>query len=179
MLTPSLEDYLEETYRLCQEHGKARPSDLANRLNVSLPSVTNALKRLSADGYVDYQAYEEAALTERGREVGSYLATRNKVLRDFVSLLGVDCDVAEEVESMEHYLSPRVVMGIRRLLAYLTSPEARSAFLRFISTAPPEEPPPSVTQLTGIKLMRRFGGKVRRRGPPATRSTATARARTR
>lgn len=162
MLTPSLEDYLEEVYRLCLERGRARATDLAAHLNVSLPSVTKALQKLTEDGYIQYEAYGEASLTDRGRDVGRYLVTRNRVLRSFVELLGVACDVPEEVESMEHYISPRVVMGIDRLIKYLREDEHPGSFNRFSEERRLEEPPSSVAELASIKHMRRFGGKVLR-----------------
>ena len=54
MLTPSLEDYLEEIYRFSRELGFIRITDVANKLNVSLPSVNKAVKILSKKGYLQY-----------------------------------------------------------------------------------------------------------------------------
>lgn len=45
MLSPSLEDYLEEIYRISQSGETVRVTDIAACLNVSLPSVTRALQK--------------------------------------------------------------------------------------------------------------------------------------
>ena len=40
MLTPSLEDYLEEIYRFSLSLDTVRVTDISNRLKVAMPSVT-------------------------------------------------------------------------------------------------------------------------------------------
>ncbi|MGE5508302.1 MAG: metal-dependent transcriptional regulator [Chitinophagales bacterium] len=162
MLTPSLEDYLEEIYRFSMETGQVKATSLAVSLNVSLPSVTKALRRLGGAGYVDYRAYEEVTLTAKGFSVGNYLVRRNRTLKEFLKLLRIECDIAEEVESMEHYISPSVVMGIDRLIRFANGAETLAAFDRFLmSEGRMEVPPPHIAELDRVKQMRRFGGKVR------------------
>jgi len=46
MLTPSLEDYLEEIYRFSLSLDTVRVTDISKRLKVALPSVTKALYKL-------------------------------------------------------------------------------------------------------------------------------------
>ncbi|HHW14545.1 MAG TPA: metal-dependent transcriptional regulator [Firmicutes bacterium] len=159
VLTPSLEDYLEELYRLSRRGGGVKAKELAARLNVSLPSVTRALQKLSKTGHVTYRAYEEATLTPQGREVGRYLVRRNTVLRRFVEALGVGCDAAEEVEFMEHYLSPEIVFGIERLLGYLEREKGGQPLRRLIAQGQLRKVPPAVRALDEAKHLRRFGGK--------------------
>lgn len=159
MLTPSLEDYLEELYRLSRRAGGVKAKELAASLGVSLPSVTRALQKLSKTGHVAYRAYEEAVLTPQGRQVGRYLVRRNTVLRRFVEALGVGCDAAEEVEFMEHYLAPEIVFGIERLLGYLEREENGQPLHRLIAQGRLRKAPPAVVMLAGTKHLRRFGGK--------------------
>lgn len=46
LLPPSFEDYLEEIYRFSLSPDAVRVTDISNRLNVALPSVTKALYKL-------------------------------------------------------------------------------------------------------------------------------------
>lgn len=112
MLSPSLEDYLEEIYRISQSGVSIRVTDVASCLNVSLPSVTNALKKLDESDYIKYRRYRDIILTEKGKEVGSFLVERNRVIREFLIRIGSVCDVVAEAEAMEHYLSLPTITAI-------------------------------------------------------------------
>ncbi|MFZ5595505.1 MAG: metal-dependent transcriptional regulator [Bacillota bacterium] len=105
MLSPSLEDYLEEIFRIEQSGETIRVTDIAACLGVSLPSVTSALKKLAENNYIIYRPYKEILLTEKGRALGSFLVERNMIIRNFLQLIGSECDIAAEAEAMEHYLS--------------------------------------------------------------------------
>ncbi|GAB6158376.1 iron dependent repressor, metal binding and dimerization domain protein [Desulfotomaculum varum] len=105
MLSPSLEDYLEEIYRLSQRGETVRVSDIAACLKVSLPSVTRALQRLNENKYIYYRPYKDIVLTEKGKQLGHFLVERNRFIREFLRLIGSQCDVTAEAEAMEHYLS--------------------------------------------------------------------------
>lgn len=50
----SVEMYLVTIHRLTTSAARASTQDIARLLDISLPSVTGQLKRLSERGYVDY-----------------------------------------------------------------------------------------------------------------------------
>src|SRR6056297_3134058 len=104
MLTPSLEDYLEEIYRFSNELGFIRITDIANKLDVSLPSVNKAVKTLSEMGYLQYIPYKNIDLTEKGAVMGKFLVARNKTLQQFLEVIGSNCNKEAEAEAIEHYL---------------------------------------------------------------------------
>lgn len=132
MLSPSLEDYLEEIYRFLDQQGYVRTTDIADKLDVSLPSVTKAVKKLSEKGYLDYERYKNIQLTKKGQEVGNFLVTRNKLLRDFLHVIGSNCDKHQEAEAMEHYLSQKTVDAITCLVAFFKQhPEYQQDFFDF------------------------------------------------
>lgn len=131
MLSPSQEDYLEEIYRLSLLKDKVRVSDIADRLNVSSPSVVKALKRLNDENYIRYKQYVEITLTETGERLGSLLVRRNSMLQDFLKTINSDCDIAKEAESMEHYLSSSTIFAIESLIAFLKIDPVRELFAKF------------------------------------------------
>jgi DtxR family transcriptional regulator, Mn-dependent transcriptional regulator len=131
MLSPSLEDYLEEIYNLSFLKIKIRVNEIAKRLNVSPPSTVRALKKLNEEGFLIYSKYSEIKLTEKGFRLGELLVRRNTVLRDFLKIIGSNCDVVEEAEAMEHYLSSTTISSIETLIAFLKVKEVRDMYQRF------------------------------------------------
>lgn len=119
MLSPSLQDYLEEMYRLSIKINEIRVSDIAQVLDVSLPSVVKALHKLSNRGYVIYQPYEAIKLTEKGVFEGRFLVQRNQLLKDFLTVLKTSSDIEKEAESMEHYLSFSTIQAIEKFVHFM------------------------------------------------------------
>ena len=119
MLTPSLEDYLEEIYRFSLSLKTVRVTDISKRLKVALPSVTKALYKLRDQSYIKYERYGEIKLTDKGNEFGSYLVTRNQLLQEFLALIFSKCNVAVEAEAMEHYLSTTTIDAIKILVEFM------------------------------------------------------------
>lgn len=118
MLSPSLEDYLEEIYRISQRGETVRVTDIAACLNVSLPSVTRALQRLDESRYINYRRYKDILLTDKGKELGNFLVERNRIIREFLKLIDSACDVAAEAEAMEHYLSLPTLSAIMNFVKF-------------------------------------------------------------
>lgn len=120
-LTMANEDYLECLVRIEQEEGAedgVRSVDVAKRLNVSKASVNKAVAVLKAQGLVDQSHYGKVILTDQGREVGTAVWYRHRLIRTFlVRELGVDFERADsEACMMEHALSEDTMS---RWLAYL------------------------------------------------------------
>lgn len=118
-LSPSLEDYLEEIYRLSVSAGTIRVTDIAIKLNVSLPSVNKAIRKLKEQAYVTHERYGEITVTDQGIQLGRYLVERNRLLQEFLVLIEANCDVAKEAEAMEHYLSATTIKAIEELIVFL------------------------------------------------------------
>ncbi|MBW1784469.1 MAG: metal-dependent transcriptional regulator [Deltaproteobacteria bacterium] len=53
-LTPTMENYLETIYTLGNEKRAVRIKDIASRLGVKMPTVTNMLKTLNNRGLINY-----------------------------------------------------------------------------------------------------------------------------
>ena len=133
ILTPSLEDYLEELYRFSQASDSVRVTDLSHKLAVSLPSVTKALHKLKKGEFILYQRYGEIILTEKGKQLGDFLVKRNQVLQEFLILIQTSCDIAAEAEAMEHYLSDATIRSIQAIVTFLkNNPEWHKVLLENI-----------------------------------------------
>ena len=117
-LTRSQQDYLKALYQL---HGDQRPvptRELAQRLGISSPSVSEMVTRLSAQGLVEHDRYRGQQLTREGRKVAVELVRHHRLLEMFlVQVLGYSWDeVHDEAERLEHVISERMEQRIFELL---------------------------------------------------------------
>lgn len=105
-LGESLEDYLEAMLIL-EETGKIRSVDVAKQLNVSKPSVNNAISILKEKGYVTQENYKDIHLTDAGRAQANLVFERHKILRSFlIDILKVEVKQAEiDACKIEHIIS--------------------------------------------------------------------------
>jgi DtxR family Mn-dependent transcriptional regulator len=116
--TRSQQDYLKALYQL---HGDLRPvptRELAQRLGISSPSVSEMVTRLTAQGLVEHDRYRGQQLTREGRKVALELVRHHRLLEMFlVQVLGYSWDeVHEEAERLEHVISERMEQRIFELL---------------------------------------------------------------
>jgi DtxR family Mn-dependent transcriptional regulator len=116
--TRAQQDYLKALYQL---HGAERPvptRDLAQRLGISSPSVSEMVTRLSAQGLVEHDRYRGQQLTREGRKVALELVRHHRLLEMFlVQVLGYSWDeVHDEAERLEHVISERMEQRIFELL---------------------------------------------------------------
>src|SRR5437868_1737775 len=106
----SAEDYLERIHELMENKGYARVVDIASSLHVKQASVTSMVQKLAEAGYLKYEKYRGLMLTERGREVARKIQSRHVTLSRFFSLFGLDTETQrQDIEGIEHYLSPATV----------------------------------------------------------------------
>jgi Mn-dependent DtxR family transcriptional regulator len=102
----SAEDYLESMIILKEKNGYIRSIDIATFLGVTKPSVSNAMKRLREEGYIEMNRSGFITVTEKGMEIADKIYTRHKKLTDFFIALGVNEEVAEDDAcKIEHDLS--------------------------------------------------------------------------
>ncbi len=110
-LTASLEDYLEAIKVLVDAHGHAHTTDIAKRLKVSMPSVSNALAILSKHNYIHYDTNYPVTLTESGAYEAERIIRRHRVLMEFLrDVLQLDGDSASATACrMEHVTDERLI----------------------------------------------------------------------
>ncbi|MCP1312015.1 transcriptional regulator MntR [Paenibacillus tyrfis] len=119
MATPSMEDYLERIYKLIDEKGYARVSDIAEGLEVHPSSVTKMIQKLDKDNYLIYEKYRGLVLTSKGQKVGKRLVDRHHLLEEFLTIIGVsDENIYKDVEGIEHHLSWDSITCIETLVEY-------------------------------------------------------------
>jgi DtxR family Mn-dependent transcriptional regulator len=116
--TRAQEDYLKALYLLSGAERPVPTRDLAQRLGISSPSVSEMVTRLSAQGLVEHDRYRGQQLTREGRKVALELVRHHRLLEMFlVRVLGYGWDeVHDEAERLEHVISERMEQRIFELL---------------------------------------------------------------
>lgn len=118
----SQEDYLTAIYRNLDDAGEIKPNLLASKLNISNAAVTDMLRKLSRDGFVNYQKYKSIKLTGEGEAYAKNMLRRHRIWEVFLhQTLGMSWDkVHDEAENLEHSSSDEI---INRLEEFLEFPE--------------------------------------------------------
>ena len=126
----SAEDYLERIHELIEEKGYARVVDIASSLEVKQASVTSMVQKLDELGYLNYEKYRGLVLTDKGREVARRIQRRHETLSRFFSLFGLSPETQQQdIEGIEHHLSPATVSVLADLAAFFEeNPELLKRF---------------------------------------------------
>ena len=121
-LTRSVEDYLKAIYHLSNQGGFAATSDIAAMLDVSPPSVSGMVKRLSEMGLIEHVPYRGVQLTSQGRRAALRMIRRHRILELYLTQhLGYDWGgVHAEAERLEHAVSDEL---IERMASTLGQPQ--------------------------------------------------------
>ena len=116
-----MEDYLKAIWGIAGS-GVASTKEVAERLSIAPPSVTNMFVRLREMGLVEYERYRGVSLTERGRGEAMRLLRRHRLIETFlVEHLGYSWrEVHEEAERLEHAVSDGFT---ERLAEFLGHPD--------------------------------------------------------
>ncbi len=115
------EDYLAAIFRIGQKDGVVRANVIANELGVTRPTVTAALKHLSALKLIIYRPYRPIELTSQGKKQAMAIVHRNIILSLFFrDTLKYSEKKAKEIAcKLEHSIDDEVVVQLGRLVLYL------------------------------------------------------------
>jgi len=115
----SVGDYIKAIWELGGV-GSASTKDVADRLLVSPASVSNMFVRLQEMGLAEYERYQGASLTERGRVEALRLIRRHRLIETFLlEHLGYDWqEVHDEAERLEHAVSDGFTERLAQLLGH-------------------------------------------------------------
>lgn len=124
-ISSSSEDYLEAIFLVTRQGRAARSTDVADLLDVSMPSVNRAVGNLKEAGLVEHESYGEIKLTAKGKGQASRVLMRHNLIKRFLEeTLGVDEKNAErDACRMEHVMSRQT---IEKLEQYVSDRQKRA-----------------------------------------------------
>lgn len=113
---PAFEEYCEAIFELHEDDLEVIQARIAERLDVSRPSVSEMIKRMAGEGLVMIEG--GIALTEKGMALAEQVVRRHRLAERFLTdILGLSwADAHLEAGKWEHVLSDKVESAIDRLL---------------------------------------------------------------
>ena len=116
----SQENYLTAIYRNLDGDGEIKPNLLASKLEISNAAVTDMLRKLARDGFVDYKKYKSIKLTYDGELYAKNMLRRHRLWEVFLhQTLGMSWDkVHDEAEKLEHSSSDELINLLEEFLEY-------------------------------------------------------------
>lgn len=103
-LSVSKKNYIKVISEIVHEKQAARVKDISGRLDIGASSVTEALKSLSEEGYVNYEPYGIITLSQKGQNIAGELQERHRITCDFLKnvLLVEDKYLDESAQQIEY-----------------------------------------------------------------------------
>jgi DtxR family Mn-dependent transcriptional regulator len=123
MTTMTSENYLIAICTLTDEGQQPTLARLAAHCGVSLPTMSEAARRLARDGLVRLEPRRNVELTEAGREIADTLLRRHRLVERWLTdVLGLDWATShEEAHRLEHAVSAVVEERIAASMGYPTT----------------------------------------------------------
>jgi DtxR family transcriptional regulator, Mn-dependent transcriptional regulator len=114
----STEMYLETLYLLQRSHGHAHVADIAKKLDITMPSVSKAMRKLKDLGYINMETYGPVTLTKKGERFSKRINRKHNLISDFLQkALNVSREEAEENACrMEHVITDDLMDSIQEYL---------------------------------------------------------------
>ena len=112
------DEYLETMYEFYEQDAssRVRTGDLAERLGVSPASATEMIQRLSGKGFIDYQRYKGAKLTQKGLEHGQMMKRRHRLAEVLLNRIPFDGNMHETACRLEHAIDDDLEVALTVLL---------------------------------------------------------------
>jgi DtxR family Mn-dependent transcriptional regulator len=139
-ISGSLEDYLETIAEILTEDEHAHTKDIARKLGVSMPSVTNALQALATRGLISYRSHAPVQLTDAGSAKAAAIRRRHNALRRFLSdLLKIDQEEANAAACrIEHVIGEPVTSRMTALVEAVESREDCAGLRAYLADEMPK-----------------------------------------
>lgn len=120
-LSASTQDYLKTVWSLTEwSKTPVTPKLIADRIGLKLSSVSDAVRKLTEQGFVEHAPYGAVTLTPKGRVHAVAMVRRHRLIETFlVETLGYRWDqVHEEAEMLEHAVSDFMIERLDELLGH-------------------------------------------------------------
>ncbi len=120
MTTRSMEDYLETIWNLQDKKGYVKAKDIADKLEITRPSVSEMIKKLSENEYIIYEKYGGIVFTAKGKKIAQEIKKRHTLLVEFLKIIGVDEQNAQrDACKLEHDVSPKTITCLLEFVEFI------------------------------------------------------------
>lgn len=118
-MNSSREDYIQVIYRLSIEKGYTNNKEIARYLNVSKPSVSEMIKKLSKDRLINVNK-NKISLSRKGNLVAEEIISKHRIWEYFLSekLKLPKNEIHGQADILEHATDDKLKEALNRYLGY-------------------------------------------------------------
>ena len=122
MASQTEENYLKSLFNLANPQGEVNISDLANQMQVSMPTVNSMVKTLQKSGWLIYEKYKPVTLTPKGQKEAALIIRKHRLTEMFlVNKLGFGWEEVHEIaEQIEHIHAPKLFERMDEMMGFPT-----------------------------------------------------------
>ena len=123
MATQTKENYLKAIYFLNHLNEAVTVTALGKEMNVSKPTVNNMIKKLTANGWIEYEKYKPLKLTKSGTLAAALIIRKHRLTEMFlVQIMGFGWEEVHIIaEEMEHLKTEGLFDRMDEILGYPTT----------------------------------------------------------
>ncbi|GAI37156.1 unnamed protein product [marine sediment metagenome] len=120
MTTRNMEDYLEAIWNLQNKKGYIKAKDIADKLEVKRPSVSEMIKKLSESNYIFYEKYGGIVFTAKGKKLAQEIKRRHNLLAEFLRVIGVsEQNAQKDACELEHDVSSETITCLLEFIEFV------------------------------------------------------------
>jgi len=133
------EEYIETIYLLEKRDGCAKTGKISLEMRIRPASVTEMLRKLQDEKYINYEPYRGAKLTERGKKVAHELMKTHRIIAYFLQIIGIE-EVTADIDAcqIEHHVSSKTIKRLARFIEFIkvahNEPKWLELFKNYLNT---------------------------------------------
>ena len=122
MASQTEENYLKSLFNLSNEAGEVNISELAQQMQVSMPTVNSMVKTLQKNVWLIYEKYKPVTLTSEGKKEAALVIRKHRLTEMFlVKKMGFGWEEVHEIaEQIEHIHSPKFFERMDEMMGHPT-----------------------------------------------------------
>lgn len=122
MASTTEENYLKALFNLSNPAGEVGISDLAQHLQVSMPSANSMVKTLHKSGLLIYEKYKPVTLTQKGKKEAALIIRKHRLTEMFlVNKMGFGWEEVHAIaEQVEHIHAPKFFERMDEMMGHPT-----------------------------------------------------------
>lgn len=120
MTTRNVEDYLKAIWDLQNKKGYIKVKDIADKLEVTRPSVSEMIKKLAENNYILYEKYGGIVFTAKGKKLAQEIKHRHNLLTEFLRVIGVtEQNAQKDACELEHDVSSETITCLLEFIKFV------------------------------------------------------------
>jgi len=122
MATQTKENYLKAIYFLQQKNEEVTLTELGKMMGLSKPTVNNMVKKLTKNGWINYEKYKPIKLSKKGHKAAALIVRKHRLTEMFlVQIMGFGWEEVHMIaEEMEHLKSEQFFDRMDEILGHPT-----------------------------------------------------------